>query len=243
MLVKFCKPEHNPLNGCPTLRLGTLEFYRSLDPSFMIADDEEGVDKHYVDNFVGYAADKASIDFLKSLGFGSEHQDFYMQNITIRRTFPNCFIWSCMYVEDSSSEVKGDRFDKNYTSSYKIKNPNEFCEFLSDLLIKQFKVSNFSNTSIDQLQSMSLNELSNIKIACYHGRVVYVQKKEGRLSFGGLESYANNIPMEFRHFFVKTGKFVEDCEYRFAFVIYLPQRSLALSVAAAPLDLNCLPFF
>ena len=40
--TKYCKQEHDISAGCNTLRLGTFEYYRELDPSFSIADPEEG---------------------------------------------------------------------------------------------------------------------------------------------------------------------------------------------------------
>ncbi len=40
--IKFCKSEHNVKTGCPTLQLGTFQYYRELDPSFSIADEHEG---------------------------------------------------------------------------------------------------------------------------------------------------------------------------------------------------------
>ena len=40
--VKFFRPEHNTLNRSHTIRFGTLDYYRELDPTFSIADAEEG---------------------------------------------------------------------------------------------------------------------------------------------------------------------------------------------------------
>lgn len=45
-IIKFCKKEHNIVSGCPTLQLGTFDYYRNLDPKFSIADVEEGSIKY-----------------------------------------------------------------------------------------------------------------------------------------------------------------------------------------------------
>ena len=42
ILVKYCEEEFNIEKGCNTLQLGTFQYYREKDPSFSIADPEEG---------------------------------------------------------------------------------------------------------------------------------------------------------------------------------------------------------
>lgn len=43
MIAKYCKKEHNILNGCQTIKLGTLREYRKNYPGFTIQDEEEGL--------------------------------------------------------------------------------------------------------------------------------------------------------------------------------------------------------
>lgn len=246
MLIKFCKPEHNPLKGCNTFRFGTLEYYRNLDPAFLIADSEEGQDSHFVEHYVNFAENKDVSDFFRSIGIIHNHPDFYMNGINLKRTYPNCYVWSCKYIEGNMCAVSTDdgfRFDKEYTSYYNISDPNSFAQFLSNILMNNFKVNNFSIQAIEQLKDFTVADLNALGVRCFHGRVIYVKNKQGRLSFNGLETYARQIPDVFRPFFVKTEKYKDDSEYRFVFEFCLPQKKIVIPVAADPLDAKYLPIY
>ncbi len=40
-LIKYCRKEHNIFAECNTIRLGTLDYYREMDPAFTISDPNE----------------------------------------------------------------------------------------------------------------------------------------------------------------------------------------------------------
>ncbi|MCK4824660.1 hypothetical protein KA005_53405, partial [bacterium] len=41
ILIKYCKEKYNIYSGCDTVQLGTLDYYREMNPSFIISDTEE----------------------------------------------------------------------------------------------------------------------------------------------------------------------------------------------------------
>ena len=41
ILIKYCEEKYNIYSGCDTVHLGTLDYYREMDPSFTISDPEE----------------------------------------------------------------------------------------------------------------------------------------------------------------------------------------------------------
>lgn len=241
MLVKFCKPEHNLLNGCNTIRFGTLEYYRSLDPSYLISDMEEGVDNHLVNHSNQIPSNAECISFLKSVGFYSNDTDFHIQGIQFRRTFPNCYIWCCKQMDSEPKSTDGNQFDTDYSSHYKIPDQNAFAKYLGNILNSSVKRRNFSILAQETLDSLSIAEYGNVSLQCFHSPVVYVEKKDGELSFGRYRSYAENIPPNLRPLFVKPRKFQEDSEYRFVFIFTCNHTGKVLPVNLEPLDLNCMP--
>ncbi len=42
ILIKYCEEKYNIYSGCDTVQLGTLDYYREMDPSFIISDPKEG---------------------------------------------------------------------------------------------------------------------------------------------------------------------------------------------------------
>jgi hypothetical protein len=238
MLVKFCKPEHNPLTGCNSIRFGTVEYYRKLDASFLIADPDEGVDTHTIDNPGGIPTDRETIDFLNSTRFLTP--DTYIQGITLRRTFPNCYVWCCKNVVSEPGKDEGSQFDPAYSSFYKVPNPNTFSQYLAGLLIQSLKRVNFSEEGRKILDDLTLSEY-NVNLAAFHGPVIYVEKKQGSLTFGRFQTYAEKVPPHLRQMFVKSSKYAADSEYRFAFVVLHQQRGVVIPVGAQPVDIRAVP--
>lgn len=129
-LVKFCKPEHNLSGICNTIRLGTLTYYRMLDPAFLISDQDEGKDSTFIHSV---DTSTASLDAASVISPFFSGPNVNISGIVLKTYFPNCFIWSCSRCNSPSIE-EGAKFDQDYTSWYHIPDPCKFAEHVCSLL-------------------------------------------------------------------------------------------------------------
>jgi len=236
-LVKYCKPEHNLLHGCRTIRLGTFEYYRELDPNLKIADDMEGRDSVLVKSM---KTETASLQARAEIGGIFPDRPYtHINNFNIRHTFPNCFLFCCSILSKRNRTKHAQRFDEQYTSHYMINNVVEFVQQLILILNFNIKIDHFSDPVRKQLKELSINEWG-INVGCYYNQVRYVPEKHSQIEDGKMQSYIEEIPAGLRSIFVKPDKFVEDQEFRIVFLIQHP-RLKVLSVSKEPVDLPILP--
>ena len=141
--VKFCRPEHNILNGCQTIRFGTLEYYRQLDPSSVLADSMEGretTDIRIADSQNASPEVKEMFPLLKN-------RNVTIQNSKAGIQSPNCWVWCCSIIQkdfpnDSLKEF-GKKLNKNYTSFYAIPTQHNLKSALCTYLINRSPVALF----------------------------------------------------------------------------------------------------
>lgn len=246
-LVKFCKPEYNILKGCHTIRFGTLEYYRDLDPSFAIADENEGKDSIHVKSLQSDTAPSESIEFLKGNGLVVKG-NFHFQSCDILNEFPNCFVWCCSRVSQPVSLEQGKQFDAEYTSFYKIPNATRFAGRLGQLLkdsLKKTPISNshFDDNAKDFIQGLSAyGWMDEIDFNVFHHNVIYCDQKKVIIDGEQLTSYANaeKIPSSLLRVFTKPKKYEENQEYRFIFLFQHKQYGV-LGVQKEPVDLRIDP--
>ena len=79
--------------------------------------------------------------------------------------------------------------------------------------------SAFADPEKEFIQSLSVGERKNeISLHIYHGNVIYVEEKGSVISHDQVAQYAPDIPKHIRPLFVKSKKYEEDHEYRYAFL-------------------------
>jgi hypothetical protein len=238
MLVKYCKPEHNPLQGCKTIRLGTLQYYREMDPSFSIADEHEGKESYSINvvhgsnNYADGAAFLERCGIISGLGANSA---FTRCEVDI--TFPNSYIWCCKQVDGQWSPGYGQSLDKEYTSSYSIDTPKEFGLTLAKALYSKVELDMFTERAQKYITSQSL-KLSDLKLQCAAAPVRYVPKKQGMYGDHFTLHYENELPEFYRPAFVKPEKYKFDTEFRYALVFTCPKTGRGLPVKTDPFDMD-----
>ncbi len=241
-LVKFCRPEHNILDRCHTIRFGTLDYYRELDPAFSIADAEEGRE---TTGIVTVDSDNASPEAKKRLPI-LRNPNVTIQYSKVINTSPNCWIWCCSLVPQGSHDemlaTKGKEFDDGYTSWYGITNRFRFAESLNELLANSMAVNGVLGESVkDLLQEFTIREMSEIRVAYSHNVVEYTEEKLDTIDKGQVKNYSNlNMPPFLRPIFFKPKTFAQNSEYRFAFWLHHPLRGV-IPVRKDPIDLPILP--
>ena len=237
-LVKFCKPEYNILNGCHTIRFGTLEYYRDLDPSFAIADENEGKETTGVGSFLTDTASREAVDAVQAVFPFPLGEGVSLQNCELRMTFPNCFIWCCSRAVKPISIEQGTQFDLEYTSFYEINDVGRFCRRLGELLINSLSSSEFANKAKNFLQGLPASE-QKVNPNIVHHDVIYVEEKRSVIDEGQIHSYTENnlLPINplFRPLFVKPKKYEKDHEYRFV-CVFSHERYGILEARKDPVD-------
>ncbi|MEO8327713.1 MAG: hypothetical protein ABI618_17825 [Nitrospirota bacterium] len=234
-LVKFCKPEHNILNKCHEIRFGTLQDYREMDPSFSIADQEEG--REYTD-ILSADPNNTSPEALKKIPpFWRGATISYSR---VETTFPNCYIWCCSMSDKPVSTTMGLQFHVEYTSFYEITDAFRFSEYLAGLLVNFITCCNFTDSSKNILQGLSVREMGGSSLQAIHHPVLYVPQKRSEINQGLLTTYEKNIPEDLRPLFTKLDKYKKEQEYRFVFIFH-HNRGGTLAVRKDPVQIPILP--
>jgi hypothetical protein len=237
-LVKYCRPEHSPLNGCTTIRLGTLQYYRELDPDFQgIADMSEGLDTIEVNNL---KMETATRDARSAVGGILPDMPYiHVSDMRLYQTFPNSYVFCCSILSKGNQRDRGAEFDPGYTSCYEIKDVPEFARRLAQMLNSTVRIDHFSDAAREQLKQLSIQEWG-VTVGWYLGPVRYVPHKVSQIENGVLRSYVEEIPIKLRSVFVKPQKYENDQEFRMIFLMQHPRLGI-LDVRKDPVDLSILP--
>lgn len=165
-LVKYCSSHYNIAKECTTLRLGTLKYYQSMDPSSNIADNLEGR---------GNLFDKANGNtFIRS------------------KLAPNCYIY-CLSSEDIDQSIVTEQFDENYDSKFYISNPRMFVEHIKQLLEQQLTLDDFTDASKQKISSLPLGALRQFQVGIIAQPVKYVESKTYHASYSDIQSLLQEV--------------------------------------------------
>jgi hypothetical protein len=214
-LVKFCKPEHNILDRCHTVRVGTFEYYREMDPTFAIADATEGRESTNISSMDTAVASPEAVAAVAAI---APLPHIQIKDIRFNVEFPNCYIWCCTRLAEPITTALGNRFDDGYTSFYKIKDAARFGEHLMSLLMTYITRSAFADPARAILDGLSIGEMGEITLNVFHRDVLYADEKLSAIDEGQLSAYVRGIPSALRPIFVKPTKYADDREYRFVFL-------------------------
>lgn len=149
-LIKFCKSEHNIKTGCPTIQLGTFQYYREMDRCFCIADESEGHIKYRAESTADNPLDLTPEQWNAISGgvvqvtngeqaspnrwLGPVHfsmngakMEFlsnglirYQGILNIIHTYPNAYIYCLTALDDGEEVPHPSTVDKSYDSYYEL---------------------------------------------------------------------------------------------------------------------------
>tara|TARA_R110002051_G_scaffold322851_4_gene414532 strand:- start:104 stop:880 length:777 start_codon:yes stop_codon:yes gene_type:complete len=233
-LVKFCRKEHNILNGAP-IRIGTLHEYRQIENP-EIKDEDEGkytftiefpeeitLDRRWSNLlFQGFFGAGCIEELPRLPGKTTVHNESFGivrqfgENLTIRdtklrieREFPDCFIF-CMSLMTKVENPFAGYDDKWMVPYCKI---DEFTRALASRFIKKIQPFYFEE-SIAEFFAPKNKDSLNLMIR--DREVIYVERnmvitESNRPSYESLFNTLANIP------FTKPSIFKPEKEYRFLF--------------------------
>ncbi len=244
ILIKYCKKEDNIFQGCDTIRLGTLNYYRDMDSSFTIADPGEAT-------FQLTSAGNPlvlSVDQMERLtggrwtAAGDPNRQFMRAEegakIIKSVEFPNCYIFcTCRFHGQYNKKEFAQKFNSDYDSSYMITNVPLFRAGLGQVLLTQFMLEDLAENDAKKVTDLPLVAIKDVGLEIYSAPVVYVESREQLFSQENFEESLKNIPNKYQVLFMKEKRDEYQREFRFAFVFSHPLLGI-LSVKKDPKTLN-----
>ena len=246
ILIKYCQREHNICQGCDTLRLGTLDYYKKLDSTFTGDPTEATFELTNAGNPLAL-----SIDQTEKLTDGrwTGAGDSTRQLLKVEKggkliksvKFPNCYIFcTCRFHQEYNKKEFAKKFDPNYDSSYMITNVPMFTRSLAEVLLKHVKLEDLSEDDAKKLSGLSIMDIRDIGLQIYSAPVVYTESKEKVFSQENFEESLKKIPNQYQVLFLKENKYSFQREFRFVFAFSHPVLGI-LSVKEQPKTLNLNP--
>lgn len=247
--VKFCKKKYN-IKTSNTLRLGTFEYYSKMDPSFSIADANEGwmqisgfnhADKYHGSAILDLHSSQGFVDQLQLNVRVAESGDA-ISNVLPRVKFRNCYIF-CMSLLDDAEPLNPEEIDSDYDDFYCIDEEKlaEFAAYLCQLLEQQLKITDLN---LDLIGSPSLQDISKSPVyityffqPVTYGDIASVEIQElidTKNSSNFFENLIKGVS------FVKSNKYIGNKEVRFLFLIHSESLGV-IPVHMLPKDIELKP--
>lgn len=223
-LIKYCKKEHNIFAGCNTIKLGTLDYYREIDPTFTIADVNEASLEITNEGNPLTLSKKQTERLTNGRWLNAKGGVEKGGNIIKKVKFPNCYIFcTSMPHKDLNKKSFAQSFHSDYDSSYLITNIPLFANCLATLLQNHFKLEDLIENDLKKLEDMPINEFRNISLSLMMKPVSYIDSRkivlEQKSINHSLEVYDSRRD---KILFLKEKKDAFQKEFRFAFVYSHP---------------------
>lgn len=235
-LIKYCEKKYNIQLGCPTIQIGTLAYYRKMDPAFSIADSTEQSEETYVGNYYSKDADQITKEHLGR--YSGDGDQLWMLGSTIKTLVPNSLIF-CLSKNIGGNHLENaQKFDQKYDSYYRISNINAFAIRLTNLIIENFKMDWFDESA--QVKNLTVADLRDVRLGFIHKPISYVKSKTVIIKNSRITS---NLSIENRYervAFTKEEKYINDNEYRLLFSFIHPSIGI-LPIKEAPVILTLNP--
>lgn len=223
-LIKYCKEEFNPLFGCKTIQIGTLEYYREIESNRNIHDPKEGILTFSVINY-NSKEDVSNRKYFDFIGSNISLNGCYVEKI-----IPNC----CVFCLSMNDILEGNQFDEAYNSSFKIKSLILFINTIVRVLKMNLTRDNFNEFDVQSIFSEDSFK-KRLEILPFSNPVNYNSSKNQLIKNASEMSY-KEIPNELQVLFTKDEKYKNDSEYRIAFVFRY--RNRIISIKKDPIILN-----
>lgn len=245
-LVKYCERRFNAAAESKTIKIGTLDYYRRLDPSFTIADATEGI--YSIKVVRGDGDGVLTRDQVECVSGGTVSLTSEMRlnpdgemNLTWQAT--NCFVFSATVLDDESqlSKAAARAISPEYDSWYAIQSPSQFSMHIGNAILRLQRKSVLAAESLESLASSPLGGESALRLRMKHGRVRYVDSRELTVPAHQLDSLPDIYELKQWSAFLKTADHSAQSEYRFTWWIESAVHG-ALDVAPDPVLLKLNPF-
>ncbi len=213
MFIKFCEAKHNLAKACPTIGLGTLQFYADDDPDCLRYDYREGAFQ-ITNNGEAVQMDGQSFERLSSGGVIALNGISIAAGakFTAKFQFPNCYIF-CFSQNVSPTVDVARTINMAYDDWYAITNLHQLISNTAELLLSQLKVSDF-----EQLDDISLQWLRGLTLQIVHRPCSY-DGRELTLNQESVQQAVQASEDMFRWAFAKEPKHGEVPEYRVLFIL------------------------
>jgi hypothetical protein len=213
LFIKFCEAKHNLAKGCPTIGLGTLQFYAEDNPDCLRFDNREGAFS-ITNNGETVQLNGQSIGRLTSGGVLASN-DASIEvggKFTANFQFPNCYIFCfSQFVSPSINHAK--KIDAAYDDWYAIVDLGKFIARTAELLFGQLKVSDLETPG-----DVTLDWLRGLTLQIVHRECSY-DGREFVLNQDSVQQAVHASEDMFRWAFAKEPKHDEVPEHRVLFVL------------------------
>lgn len=240
-LVKYCKPEHNIYEGCQSIQLGTLDYYRQMDPSFIISDSDEG--KVSISSSGGRVsitpeqAERLTAGAVTGSSIEIEENGRFLHTME----FPNSYIFCVSKAGDNYDQLSFAKdIDENYTSSYTITNISHFASLIADFLSGQIKIEDLDINKETAL-SLPVNFFTKLEVQVKMGMVNY-RSRDFYLSQDNIDEMIALVESPLDWYYQKDECDSGQSEFRIAFSIIHPEVGI-IPVKSAPKILSLNPLY
>lgn len=239
-LVKFCRAEHNIVEGCPTIHLGTLDYYRSLEGKSPIGDAgegryqlsfEEGVKATITDEL----SERAFGGAIKGEG-GPLEMAAQSSESFLRIDVSNCYLFCASLWPDKRQPCSTDAsaISPAYDSMYEIVDPQAFQQLLTTTIANQLAFSDLTAWSIAEVRARPVDE----RYLWVHGQrreVEYLDKRAKAIRHASDLAHLETHQEALDHaLYTKEKCHAKDREFRFVFMVADARRRM-LSVKEQPM--------
>ena len=242
VLRKYCPASFNPKRGFSTIRLGTLESFRTIEAGDEIRDEDEGISSLSIGQLALDECHPATIRELKPFcNFGSSNwSEVTLVGGRFTSRMSNPYVWCCSRFEDEVEDRDfGRRLDPAYDSSFLVGDYRRACEWIAGELRKQCTIDHLKESEQKLLRNRGETSLNRCVIDGWCYAVRYVESKhlavvDGKIAGHGAV-FPPNIPEEVHCGLMKQMRFAWQNEYRFMFCFVHPEIG-SLCMKPNPID-------
>jgi hypothetical protein len=212
---KFCEKKFN-IKTCNTLRLGTFEYYSKLDPSFSIADADEGwmningfskTNGIHGDTVISCTENPRGVIgrvHVEVTGEGNQ-----ILSVRPRLRFRNCYIY-CMSTLNSDEVPNPKDVDPSYDDYFSLDEQriSAFISNVASLLLQQIR---FEDLALDQIGHPSISQLMEtpIQLTYQTEHVTYSDARDTSIT----ELIANQYSEKYFDELLKKTAFTKSANY------------------------------
>ena len=236
--VKFCKSRHNILLGCPTLQVGTLEYYRKMESEKgLIADSNEQREKTIISSYDSKIADKHAREQLVAIHADNTSRIIMEQSIQ-EVMCPNCYVYCLAKIGENEGIPSGKEYNEDYDSCFIINDIKAFADELAKLIMETSTLDIFSDAEI--VSKLSIPEIKQIGLEYIHKPITYVDSKRVIIDQSRIKGGLSLENLHDRIIFTKENKYKHQNEYRIIFIFMQPKYKI-LPVKKDPIIIDISP--
>jgi hypothetical protein len=208
-IVKFLESQYNLNGDGETIRVGTLQHYRSLP-------EEEGIGD-YLEGIAGFNTVEDTTltpETAKHMMPGLKKGEVTIgKGGGLFKMTSNCYIFCATYIDEWDVD---ETIFPQYDSFYTIKDCPQFAAFIQSLLIRSFSLDDVEEYCLQRLNKVPA---SNIRIGLdvKWSRVSYSREKALEISNSNVEELMDFQPTDYLQIFCKPKKYANQSEFRIVF--------------------------